>query len=85
MNHTVQIEVFWIIQGIQYVWNRCKCAPKNKEKNVFDLILVCFLNWSHSIVRAVIFETGAMPTPTKSKILTICGWGGRFYSNLTHS
>ena len=31
------------------------------------------------------FETGAMPTPTKSQNPTNCGWGGSFQSYLTHS
>ena len=26
-----------------------------------------------------------MTTPTKSQSPTVCGWGGLFYSNLTHS
>ena len=34
---------------------------------------------------AVVFETGAMPTPTKSQNPTICGWEGSFQSYLTHS
>ena len=37
------------------------------------------------ILTAVSFETGAMPTPTKSQILTNCGSGGLFQSYLTHS
>ena len=31
------------------------------------------------------FETGAMPTPTKSQNPTICGWAGSFQSYLTHT
>ena len=34
---------------------------------------------------AVIFETGTMLTPTKSRNPTICGWGSSFQSYLTHS
>ena len=34
---------------------------------------------------AVFFETGAMPTLTKSRNPTKCGWGGSFQWYLTHS
>ena len=42
-------------------------------------------HYKSSFLTAVFFETGAMPTPTKSRNPTNCGWGGLFQSYLTHS
>ena len=44
-----------------------------------------YVSYNQVELTAVFFETGAMPTPTKSQNLTNCGWGGSFQSYLTHS
>ena len=75
---TYKIEWFrqnWMVQHSVLEWIR----NPNKKLPCFSSLGLGFY------LTAVIFETGEMPTPTRLQNPTICGWGGPFHSNLTHS
>ena len=54
--------------------------PGNVSFVMWTIFPEVYSKFDGRYLTAVIFETGAMPTPTKSQNPTICGWGDWFHS-----
>ena len=71
--------IWWKVFRLKHV---LKVYFKPSRKKIFCIlplpILPVRLKILHLCINSSFFETGALPTPTKSRNPTNCGWGGSF-------